>query len=123
MPWIYRAGCRACVGVAKEGLTGSEPFTLASNEYRNQKGQTRFTLPGVPQYIIQRGNNHDPCFYATEDYTRYLHDLNEALNRNDAKLHAYILMTNHVHLLVTPMTEHAMSHVMQQKLGSDPGFR
>lgn len=41
----------------------------------------RFILPGVPQHIIQRGNNREPCFYAVEDYYRYLHDLHEAVKK------------------------------------------
>ncbi len=62
----------------------------------------RFTLPGIPQHVIQRGNNREPCFYAEEDYGRYLHDLKEAATHNQAAIHAYVLMTNHVHMLVTP---------------------
>ena len=73
----------------------------------------RFSLPGVPQHIIQRGNNREPCFYAEDDYYRYLGDLKEALGRNDCRLHAYVLMTNHVHLLLTPMSENGASHLMQ----------
>jgi len=73
----------------------------------------RFTLPGIPQHVIQRGNNREPCFYAEDDYHRYLGDLQEALVRNDCRLHAYVLMTNHVHLLLTPMAEHGVSHLMQ----------
>lgn len=73
----------------------------------------RFALPGVPQHIIQRGNNREPCFFAEADYRRYLDDLGNALARNNCRLHAYVLMTNHVHLLVTPMTEFGISHLMQ----------
>lgn len=73
----------------------------------------RFSLPGVPQHVIQRGNNRDPCFFAEDDYHRYLVDLREALDRNDCRLHAFVLMTNHVHLLLTPMSEHGVSHLMQ----------
>lgn len=73
----------------------------------------RFSLPGIPQHIIQRGNNREPCFYADDDYHRYLGDLQEAIKRHDCRLHAYALMTNHVHLLFTPMSEHGVSHVMQ----------
>lgn len=73
----------------------------------------RFQLPGVPQHIIQRGNNREPCFYAEEDYIRYLDNLKEALDRNQCALHAYVLMTNHVHLLVTPFVKHGISHMMQ----------
>lgn len=73
----------------------------------------RFSLPGIPQHVIQRGNNREPCFYAEDDYPRYLAVLMEALARNDCRLHAYVLMTNHTHLLLTPMTEHGVSHLMQ----------
>lgn len=69
----------------------------------------RFQLPGVPQHIIQRGNNREPCFFAEEDYSRYLDNLNESLECNLCALHAYVLMTNHVHLLVTPFKEHGVS--------------
>ncbi len=73
----------------------------------------RFHVPGIPQHIIQRGNNREPCFYAEDDYLRYLDDLKDALTRNNCALHAYVLMTNHVHLLVTPFTEYGVSHTMQ----------
>ena len=73
----------------------------------------RFTIPGIPQHVIQRGNNREACFYAEEDYCRYLDNLKDALQRNDCELHAYVLMTNHIHLMVTPFTEHGVSHVMQ----------
>ena len=73
----------------------------------------RFVLPGVPQHVIQRGNNRESCFYAEKDYTRYLQILKEAMQANNCVLHAYVLMTNHVHLLVTPFSEHGLSHMMQ----------
>lgn len=73
----------------------------------------RFNLPGVPQHIIQRGNNREPCFFAVEDYQRYLADLNEAADKNQCRIHAYVLMTNHVHLLVTPMIDHGTTLMMQ----------
>ncbi len=75
--------------------------------------QPRFTLPGVPQHVIQRGNNREPCFYTVDDYVRYLEDLHEAAVKNKAAIHAYVLMTNHVHLLVTPGTQHGITHMMQ----------
>lgn len=73
----------------------------------------RFNLPGVPQHVIQRGNNREPCFYGDGDYHRYLDDLREAADKNDCRLHAYVLMTNHVHLLMTPMVMHGVTHLMQ----------
>jgi REP element-mobilizing transposase RayT len=66
----------------------------------------RYTLPGIPQHVIQRGHNREPCFYTKHDYLRYLEDLNDAAISNQAAIHAYVLMTNHVHLLVTPGLEH-----------------
>jgi putative transposase len=73
----------------------------------------RFNLPGIPQHVIQRGNNREPCFYAQDDYYRYLHDLEDSSEKNYCAVHAYVLMTNHVHLLVTPFVEHGVSHMMQ----------
>ena len=73
----------------------------------------RFTAVGIPQHVIQRGNNREPCFFADQDYRRYLDDLGDALDKNDCVLHAYVLMTNHVHLLITPYSTHGMAHTMQ----------
>ena len=75
--------------------------------------QPRFTIPGIPQHIIQRGNNREPCFYAEDDYLRYKNDLLDAAKKNQAIIHAYVLMTNHVHLLVTPQHAHSITHMMQ----------
>jgi putative transposase len=73
----------------------------------------RIRLTDVPQHVIQRGNNRNPCFYAGSDYQCYLDALGEALLRHECRLHAYVLMTNHVHLLVTPTSEFGISWVMQ----------
>jgi len=62
----------------------------------------RIHLDQVPLHIVQRGHNREPCFFAAEDYFTYLHWLGEALKETGCSLHAYVLMTNHVHLLVTP---------------------
>ena len=75
--------------------------------------QPRFTLPGIPQHVIQRGNNRNPCIFAEDDYWRYRNDLAEAAKKNKAIIHAYVFMTNHVHLLVTPQHEHSITHMMQ----------
>lgn len=76
----------------------------------------RLDLPRVPQHIVQRGNNRLPCFLDDDDRRRYLHLLREALLDTDIALHAYVLMDNHVHLLVTPPEVGAASRLMQ-KLG------
>lgn len=62
----------------------------------------RIHLDNVPLHIVQRGHNREPCFFAEEDYHAYLHWLGEALTKERCALHAYALMTNHVHLLLTP---------------------
>lgn len=62
----------------------------------------RAHLDGVPLHIVQRGHNREACFFAEEDYYTYLHWLGEALKESHCTLHAYVLMTNHVHLLITP---------------------
>ena len=73
----------------------------------------RFNLIGIPQHVIQRGNNREPCFYAEQDYRRYFDDLREVAEKYRCRVHAYVLMTNHVHILVTPMVEYGISQMMQ----------
>ena len=62
----------------------------------------RLHLADYPHHIVQRGHNRTACFLAEDDYQTYRHWLGEALTQTGAALHAYVLMTNHVHLLVTP---------------------
>jgi putative transposase len=73
----------------------------------------RLILPGQPHHIIQRGNNRQPVFFAEEDYRLYLGWLKEAAGKYGCAIHAYVLMTNHVHLLLTPAHEEAVGKVMQ----------
>jgi putative transposase len=73
----------------------------------------RFYLPGVPAHIIQRGNCRQAAFYAEEDYAAYLGWLQEGSLRHGCQIHAYVLMTNHVHLLVTPLSREAISRTIQ----------
>ncbi len=56
--------------------------------------RARIHLDGIPLHIVQRGHNREPCFFAEDDYSSYLHWLNEALAETDCALHAYVLMTN-----------------------------
>jgi putative transposase len=78
--------------------------------------QPRLDLPHIPQHIVQRGNNRLPCFLDDSDRLRYLQLLRESLLHTGCHLHAYVLMDNHVHLLVTPPTTGAVTRLMQ-KLG------
>lgn len=75
--------------------------------------KTRMYLPGVPVHVIQRGNNRMPCFFADRDYQLYKEFLSVGLGRYGGRLHAYCLMTNHAHLLITPDEEDSISRVMQ----------
>ena len=75
--------------------------------------QPRFTIPGQPQHVIIRGNNRDPIFYADEDYGFYLEKLRQACEKHQCDVHAYVLMTNHVHLLITPHTENSLGKAIQ----------
>jgi len=68
----------------------------------------RIHLDGIPLHIVQRGHNRDPCFFAEDDFSSYLHWLGEALRETGCTLHAYVLMTNHVHLLLTPKRAEAV---------------
>lgn len=76
----------------------------------------RLDLACVAQHVVQRGNNRLPCFLDDCDRRRYLQNLHEALLDTDVKLHAYVLMSNHVHLLATPPAVGAIPRLMQ-KLG------
>ena len=73
----------------------------------------RLYLEGCAQHIIQRGNNRSACFGSDEDYKAYLHYLKEAAVKYSVEVHAFVLMTNHVHLLVTPANEKATGLMMQ----------
>ena len=75
--------------------------------------QPRFVVPGQPQHVILRGNNRDIIFVSDEDYQFYLEKLHDACKQYGCDIHAYVLMTNHVHLLIMPHTEDGLSKVMQ----------
>ncbi len=70
-------------------------------------------LPGCPQHVIQRGNNREACFHETADYKAYLSFLKDAAAKYRVAIHAFVLMTNHVHMLVTPGDEQGVSRMMQ----------
>ena len=73
----------------------------------------RLSLPNVPQHIVQRGNNRQPIFFAEADYCVYLEYLQAALEKNNCKLFAFVLMTNHVHLLAVGEFAGSISGLMQ----------
>lgn len=67
----------------------------------------------VPEHVIQRGNNHQICFTCQQDFIAYVGWLKEYSIKYQVKIHAWVLMTNHVHLLCTPSQPWAVSHMMQ----------
>ena len=74
----------------------------------------RIDLPGIPQHVVQRGNNRLPCFLDDQDRLHYLSLLREGLAVTTCRLHAYVLMDNHVHLLMTPPESGAVGKLMQK---------
>jgi len=79
--------------------------------------QPRFLLPGQVQHVIQRGNNRAPIFFRDDDYRFYLHCLVDACAQQGVDVHAYVLLPNHVHLLLTPGPASGISKVMQSVSG------
>lgn len=73
----------------------------------------RYVIPGQPQHIIQRGNNKQTIFAADADYQFYRDALIEASVKHELSVHAYVWMTNHIHLLATPGSEDSISKVFQ----------
>lgn len=76
----------------------------------------RLYVPGMPQLITQRGNNRCSIFLDDDDHTHYLAHLREALREAGVQLHAYVLMPDHAHLLVSPPDASAAG-VLMQRLG------
>lgn len=73
----------------------------------------RFDVADVPQHVIQRGNNRQPCFLSESDYRAYLGYLRGACEAHGCSVHAFVLMTNHVHLLVSQSRVRGISRMMQ----------
>jgi REP-associated tyrosine transposase len=74
----------------------------------------RLELPGVAHHVIQRGNNRGACFFGDADRRFYLRCLEDAAKHRSCEVHAYVLMSNHVHLLVTPAEAGALGAMMQE---------
>jgi putative transposase len=73
----------------------------------------RLTLPGYPHHVIQRGNNRQPIFASNANYEDLLGLLSENATRFGVAIHAYVLMSNHFHLLATPSTADGLPQMMQ----------
>ncbi len=74
---------------------------------------SRYLIPGQPQHVIQRGNNRQAIFAADADYQFFRDTLVEAARKRALAVHAYVWMTNHVHILATPELGHSIGKVFQ----------
>jgi putative transposase len=72
----------------------------------------RMYLAGLPYHLVQRGNNREVCFVEPENYQYYLQLWKECSKRYRVAVHAYCLMTNHIHFLVTPEDSDSISRAM-----------
>lgn len=77
----------------------------------------RMYLPGLPYHLVQRGNNRKACFFDTADREYYLNLLSQTSVLYDVAVHAYVLMTNHIHMLLTPDQTDSISR-MTRVVGS-----
>ena len=75
--------------------------------------KSRFKIAGVAQLITQRGNNKQAVFFSEQDYQYYLKILNEAAMQEECQIHAFVLMTNRIHILATPNTPDGISQLMK----------
>ena len=73
----------------------------------------RLFIPGHPHHIVARGHNRDPIVFRKEDYRIFIEFLDCAIARYGVALHAWVLMTNHTHLLVTPGDDQGIPRSMQ----------
>jgi len=74
----------------------------------------RLVVPGLPLHVIQRGNNRVATFRSAADFARFLDIAVDASRSTGIAVHAYVLMTNHVHLLLTPREERSPARFMQR---------
>ncbi|MGY6216962.1 transposase [Methylolobus aquaticus] len=74
----------------------------------------RVVLSGVPPHVIQRGNNRQACFFADDDYRSYLEWLRTYAGETGCAVHAYVFMTNHVHLLLSSATPGGVGAMMKR---------
>lgn len=73
----------------------------------------RFVLPGYPQHVIQRGNNRQQILFREDDYWFLWEKIGDAAEKFDCRVHAYCLMPNHFHLLLTPFSQNGIGKLMQ----------
>lgn len=75
--------------------------------------QPRYFIPAIPQHVIQRGVDRQAVFFEPADYALYVRSLSDAVEQCECQIHAYVLMTNHTHLLLTPAKSRSLPLLMQ----------
>jgi REP element-mobilizing transposase RayT len=88
--------------IKNRGIKGRKGARLYSGILRLMPRRPRIHLAGVPLHSVQRGHNREACFFGEEDSLAYRHGLGEALKESGCALHAWVLMSNPVHWLLTP---------------------
>ncbi len=88
--------------------------TLIKSDSGNKVARlSRIAPADIPVHVIQRGNNRQVCFVSDEDHAAYAGWLQEYSKKYNVEVHAWVMMTNHVHLLCTPRQEGGVSRMMQ----------
>ena len=91
-----------------QGLTLNYP-----NQTNKMARQSRIQIAGVTQLITQRGNNNQAVFFSEQDYLYYLDILNQTAIKEQCQIHAYVLMSNYIHILATPTKDDGISRLMK----------
>lgn len=94
-------------------LRSNHLHPVSSRRHQVMPRPPRLVIPGTSLHVIQRGNNRNITFRSPADYKRYRGILFEASRRAECAVHAYVLMPNHVHLLITPEHDDGPSRMMQ----------
>jgi putative transposase len=89
------------------------PLSACPNSPTAMGRLPRIDVPGVPEHVIARGVDRQPCFFDDSDYITYLEHLRAAATKADVAIHAFVLMTNHIHLLATGALPRSISVMMQ----------
>ena len=78
----------------------------------------RLQIAGLTFHVVHRGNHRERVFFQDDDYRYYLHLLARVSQHYDTSIHAYVLMTNHIHLLATAAQPDGISRTMHDVAGS-----
>lgn len=79
-------------------------------------------IPGLPVHLVHRGNNRQQIFTCTGDFLLFRRVIEDAFGELEVRVHSYVLMTNHVHLLLTPQGEHDISRALQTAIRRYTGY-